>query len=117
VIILQEHNHNYRIIPIDKNWKKGDKIQHPPANVQLWMGDSRGHWEGNTLVIDVTNFTDKTWVMGEIGGEGISTTRPRSRIRTSSRGRGRCGSASGSERPRDTRTTSTRATRATAGTS
>src|SRR5262245_13994843 len=72
VIILQEHNHNYRVIPIDRNWKKGDKIQHPPANVQLWMGDSRGHWEGNTLVIDVTNFTDKTWVMGEIGGEGMS---------------------------------------------
>ena len=28
------------------------------------MGDSRGHWEGDTLVVDVTNFTDNTWVVG-----------------------------------------------------
>jgi len=33
---------------------------HLPASVRQWWGDSRGHWEGNTLVIDVTNFTPKT---------------------------------------------------------
>ena len=66
VIILQEHNHNYRIIPIDS------KAPRPGKDIELWMGDSRGHWEGNTLVVEVTNFTDKTWVMGEIGGEGMS---------------------------------------------
>ncbi len=33
---------------------------HLPANIRQWFGDSRGHWEGNTLVIDVTNFTPKT---------------------------------------------------------
>jgi hypothetical protein len=33
---------------------------HLPPNVRQWWGDSRGHWEGNTLVIDVTNFTPKT---------------------------------------------------------
>ncbi len=33
---------------------------HLPANIRQWFGDSRGHWDGNTLVIDVTNFTPKT---------------------------------------------------------
>jgi hypothetical protein len=33
---------------------------HLPANIRQWYGDSRGHWEGNTLVIDVTNFSQKT---------------------------------------------------------
>jgi hypothetical protein len=33
---------------------------HLPANIRQWYGDSRGHWEGNTLVIDVTNFSAKT---------------------------------------------------------
>lgn len=31
------------------------------ADVEFWMGDSRGRWEGETLVVDVTNFTDQTW--------------------------------------------------------
>ena len=33
---------------------------HPGSDVRLWMGDSVGHWEGDTLVVDTTNFTDKT---------------------------------------------------------
>jgi hypothetical protein len=37
---------------------------HLPANIRQWYGDSRGHWEGNTLVIDVTNFSPKTDFMG-----------------------------------------------------
>src|SRR6266853_973953 len=37
---------------------------HLPANIRQWFGDSRGHWEGNTLVIDVTNFSSKTDVQG-----------------------------------------------------
>jgi len=43
----------HRSIPMDGG-------PHPPASVHLWWGDSRGHWEGNTLVIDVTNFSGKT---------------------------------------------------------
>jgi len=66
VVILSENNHIFRVIPLDGG-------PHPGPNVQLWMGDSRGHWEGSTLVVDVANFTDKTWVTGEQGGEGMST--------------------------------------------
>ena len=54
VVILQEFNHGSRIIPLNGR-------PHVGENVKLWMGDSRGHWEGNTLVVDVTNTNDKTW--------------------------------------------------------
>jgi hypothetical protein len=45
--------HETRVIPLDGR-------PHPGKNVHLFMGDGRGHWEGNTLVIETTNFTDKT---------------------------------------------------------
>ena len=41
-----------------------DGSPHLPANIRQWFGDSRGHWEGNTLVIDVTNFTPELEYMG-----------------------------------------------------
>jgi hypothetical protein len=41
-----------------------DGSAHLPANVRQWMGDSRGHWEGDTLVIDTTNFTPLTRFRG-----------------------------------------------------
>jgi hypothetical protein len=41
-----------------------DGRPHLPANIRQWYGDSRGHWEGNTLVIDVTNFSEKTDFQG-----------------------------------------------------
>jgi hypothetical protein len=47
----------HRTIPVD-----GSK--HLPSSVRLWWGDSRGHWEGNTLVVDVTNFSSKTDFQG-----------------------------------------------------
>jgi hypothetical protein len=49
VAILQEAIHDVRIIPVDGS-------THPPANVTFVNGDSRGHWEGDTLVIDTTNY-------------------------------------------------------------
>ena len=36
-----------------------DKVDPPPADT--WMGFSQGHWEGNTLVVDVSHFNDRTW--------------------------------------------------------
>jgi hypothetical protein len=62
VAILQEMIHDVRIIPTDGR-------PHLAKNIRLWMGDSRGHWEGNTLVVDVTNFTDKTGFRGS--GENL----------------------------------------------
>jgi len=36
--------------------------QHDPSLVPLWMGNSVGHWEGDTLVVDTNNFNDRTWI-------------------------------------------------------
>ena len=55
VIILYEMIHNVRIIPLDGK-------PHPPSRLKLWDGDPRGHWEGNTLVVDTTNYNDKGWI-------------------------------------------------------
>jgi hypothetical protein len=52
VMILTEMVHDARIVRMN--------AQHLPPTVRKWMGDSVGHWEGDTLVVDTTNFTDKT---------------------------------------------------------
>jgi hypothetical protein len=36
--------------------------KHPEGHIDWWMGDSRAHWEGDTLVVDVTHFNDQTWL-------------------------------------------------------
>ncbi len=48
VVLEHQGGHVYQIIPLDGR-------PHLGSNIKLWMGDSRGHWEGTTLVIDVTN--------------------------------------------------------------
>ena len=54
VVILYEYTHDVRIIPEDGS-------SHP-KHYWAWDGDSRGHWEGDTLVVDVANFNGRTWL-------------------------------------------------------
>jgi hypothetical protein len=56
VMILTEMVHDARIVRMN--------AQHLPKNIRQWMGDSIGHWEGDTLVVDTTNFTNKTRFRG-----------------------------------------------------
>jgi hypothetical protein len=51
--IITQSNSDVRIIPLD-----GRPM--PPSNVRAWLGISRGHWEGNTLVVQTSNYNDKT---------------------------------------------------------
>ena len=53
VVILNEMVHNARIIPLDGR-------PHLPPRLRQWSGDSRGRWDGETLIIDTTNFSEKT---------------------------------------------------------
>ena len=53
VVIANEMIHDARIVPLDGR-------PHLPRNVRRWQGDPRGHWEGDTLVVDSTNFSDRT---------------------------------------------------------
>ena len=55
IVIFYEMIHEARIIPIDGR-------PHLPSSIKQWNGDSRGHWEGNTLVVDTTNYNDKGWI-------------------------------------------------------
>src|SRR5437762_1604224 len=55
VAFFYEWNHLVQYVPIDNR-------PHVDSKVKLWQGDAVGHWEGNTLVVDVTNMNDKTWV-------------------------------------------------------
>jgi hypothetical protein len=57
VMILFELAHDVRIIPLDGR-------PHPTRDVRQWLGDSRGHWEGDTLVVETTNFNGKNPLRG-----------------------------------------------------
>jgi hypothetical protein len=57
VVFFAEMTHEARIIPLDGR-------PHLPANIRQWTGDSRGRWEGKTLVVDTTNFSPKSNFMG-----------------------------------------------------
>jgi hypothetical protein len=57
VVLHYEMIHEARIIPIDGR-------AHIPDRIRQWLGDSRGRWEGDTLVVETTNFTDQTSFRG-----------------------------------------------------
>jgi hypothetical protein len=52
VVLFVEMIHDARIIPVDRR-------PHLGQHIRQWLGDSRGRWEGNTLLVETTNFTDK----------------------------------------------------------
>jgi hypothetical protein len=61
VVIRNEMIHEARIVPLDGR-------PHAGRGVQMWMGDSRGHWDGDTLVIETTNLNDRTGLGGNGNG-------------------------------------------------
>lgn len=56
IVILYEYMNIFRVIPLN--------AKHPEDVAPTYMGDSVGHWEGDTLVVDVIGFNDKTWLTG-----------------------------------------------------
>ena len=73
VVISYEMVHDTRIIPLDGRPRLG-------ADIHQYMGDSRGHWEGNTLVVESSNFTDKTALGGVRHSEQLELTERFTRI-------------------------------------
>ena len=62
VTIVNEMIHETRVVPLDGR-------RHVSSDIKLWLGDSRGHFEGDTLVVETTNFTDRTGVGVNGGGQ------------------------------------------------
>jgi hypothetical protein len=56
IVVLYEYMHTFRMIPLN--------AKHPDDVLPSYMGDSVGHWEGDTLVVDVIGFNDRTWLAG-----------------------------------------------------
>lgn len=61
LVVHAEMAHDTRVIHLDGR-------SHLPSDVRLWLGDSIGHWEGGTLVVDTTNFNDAGGFYGDAGG-------------------------------------------------
>jgi hypothetical protein len=63
VMVLTEMIHDARVIPLDNR-------PAPPAGLKQWVGMSRGHWEGDTLVVETTNFNGRNAIAAGGGGRG-----------------------------------------------
>ena len=66
ILVANGFAHTYRVIYLDGS-------PHPPESLKLFMGDSRGRWEGNTLVVDVANNNNLTWfdVVGSFHSDAL----------------------------------------------
>ncbi|MCU1336563.1 MAG: hypothetical protein JWO19_2144 [Bryobacterales bacterium] len=73
VAIVQEMIHDTRIIPTDGR-------PHAPAEVRQWMGDSRGHWEGDTLVVETINYNPQVSIQGAQVSDAAKVTERFTRI-------------------------------------
>ena len=69
VMLMPEYDHLYRIIPLDGR-------PHVSSAIKLWQGNSRGRWEGDTLVVETTNLNGRHWfdLVGHIQSDGMRTT-------------------------------------------
>jgi hypothetical protein len=74
VVVFYERLHEARVIPLDGR-------PHPSPRVREYMGDSRGHWEGDTLVVDIANFSDKSEFYGS--SENLHVTERYTRVNDS----------------------------------
>lgn len=64
VVIFYEMIHETRIIPVNG-------MPHVPKAIRLWNGDSRGRWEGNTLIVDITNYNAKSSIATNIASQAM----------------------------------------------
>ena len=60
VVLLAEHIHDARIVPLDGR-------PHADSRIRSWYGDSRGHWDGESLVVETTNFSELTQSFNDAG--------------------------------------------------
>lgn len=56
IVVLYEYMSAFRVIPLN--------VEHPDDMLPSYMGNSVAHWDGDTLVVDITGFNDKTWLAG-----------------------------------------------------
>ena len=64
IVIVAEMIHEARVIPLGS---AAQSKSHIDARINSWAGDSRGYWEGSTLVVETTNFNDKGWLITHNG--------------------------------------------------
>ena len=73
VVLVNEMVHSSRAVPLDRR-------PHLPESMRQWMGDSRGHWEGDTRVVETTNFLRETSFRGGVTTAGLFLTERFTRV-------------------------------------